>query len=79
MDFVFVAMFEGRPIAAAHTKKDIEMLLAGYTQGTLVEYRAHESKYPSDFEGTYYYTEGTTNEILEFRIILVDYLREDQE
>ena len=79
MDFVFVAMFEGRPIAAAHTKKDIEMLLAEYTQGTLVEYRAHESKYPSDFEGTYYYTEGTTDEILEFRIILVDYLREDQE
>lgn len=79
MDFAFVAMFEGRPVAVAHTKKDIEMLLAGYTGGTLVEYKAHYSKYPSDFEGIYYYNEGTTNDILEFNLILVDYLREDQE
>lgn len=78
MDFAFVAMFEGRPVAVAHTKEDIEMLLDEYTGGTLLEYKAHYSKYPSDFEGTYYYTEGITNEILEFSLILVDYLREDQ-
>lgn len=78
MDYTFVALYEGKPVAVAHTMKDLELLLEKYTQGTLVEYKAYNPKYPDDFQGWYYYDEHDTNEVMEFKVYTVDYLGEDR-
>lgn len=80
MDFAFVAMLDGLPVAVTHTDDDMMMLLAEFSGGELVEYKPYYSKYPSvnDYHGSYYYEEANTNEILEYKVFLVTYLREDQ-
>lgn len=75
MDYAFVALDEGKPIAVAHTMKDLEQLLEKYTQGTLVEYKAHNPKYPDDLQGMYYYDDEATNQVIEFKVYETNYIR----
>lgn len=78
MDYVFVALFGTTPVAAAHTKEDIEDLLKEYTQGEMVEYKPYDSKYPSinELEGYYIFKDPHDNSLLEFKVYSTEYRRE---
>lgn len=72
MDYMYVALFGGLPVAVSKTVLGIEELLAEYTKGTLLKYEAHNPKYPDDFQGWYTYKENGGDEI-QFKLYTVDY------
>jgi len=47
-------------------------MLAEYTKGILVSYKAHNPKYPDDLEGWYIYHDSSMNEDVEFAIYCVE-------
>jgi len=85
LDYAFVAIFDGKPIAVAHTQEDIEFMLDDYNGVTTghsvrVKYEPYDSKYPSinDLEGTYTYQDLKTGEVDTFKVYGVEYKREKQ-
>ena len=72
MDYVYVALFGGLPVAVSKTTSGIENMLAEYTKGTMLKYEAHNPKYPDDFQGWYTYKEAEGDEV-QFKLYTVDY------
>lgn len=72
MNYVYVALFGGLPVAVSKTVLGIEDMLAEYTKGTMLKYEAHNPKYPDDFQGWYTYKENDGDEI-QFKLYIVDY------
>ena len=72
MDYMYVALFGGLPVAVSKTVLGIEDMLAEYTKGTMLTYEAHNPKYPDDFQGWYTYKESGGDEI-QFKLYIVDY------
>lgn len=73
----YVACYNNKPIIVTHTKEDMEEMLAEYAQATLVNYKAHNPKYPDDLEGWYIYYDPIMDENVEFTIYCAEYKREN--
>lgn len=80
LNYAFVALWDNHPVAVAHTKEDLESMLAEYCFGEMIKYEAYDSKYPSinDLEGVYTYKDGSDGSILTFKVYGVEYKREKQ-
>jgi len=81
INYVFVAILDGSPIAAAHTKADIEEMLDEYNgvktgHAEKVKYEPYNSKYPSinDLEGVYTYKDKDGE--YEIKVYGTEYKRE---
>lgn len=72
MDYMYVALFGGLPVAVSKTVLGIEDMLSQYTKGIMLKYEAHNPKYPDDFQGWYTYKENGGDEI-QFKLYVVDY------
>lgn len=72
MDYVYVAMFDGLPVAVSKTILSIEDMLSEYTKGTMVKYDAWNPKYPDDLQGFYTYKTEEGDEV-QFKLYTVDY------
>lgn len=72
MDYVYVAMFDGLPVAVSKTILGIEEILAEWTKGTMVKYDAWNPKYPDDLQGFYTYKTKEGDEE-QFKLYTVDY------
>lgn len=72
MDYMYVALFGGLPVAVSKTRFGIENMLSEYTKGTMLKYEAHNPKYPDDFQGWYTYKEAEGDEV-QFKLYTVDY------
>lgn len=72
MDYVYVALFGGLPVASAHTILHIEDMLVEYSKGTMLKYEAHNPKYPDDFQGWYTYKTSEGDEV-QFKLYTVNY------
>ena len=72
MDYIYVALFGGLPVAAAHTVLGIEDMLVEYTKGVMIKYEAYNPKYPDALEGWYTYKTAEGDEI-QFKLYCVDY------
>ena len=70
--YAYVACYNKIPVIVTHNKEDMETMLAEYTKGTLVNYKAHNPKYPDDLEGWYIYHDSSMNEDVEFAIYCVE-------
>jgi len=70
--YAYVACYNRTPVIVTHTKEDMEQMLAEYTKGILVSYKAHNPKYPDDLEGWYIYHDSSMNEDVEFAIYCVE-------
>ena len=85
LNYAYVALIDGKPIAVAHTQEDIEFMLDDYNGVTTghsvrVKYEPYDSKYPSinDLEGIYTYQDLKSGEIDIFKVYGVEYKREKQ-
>ena len=72
MDYVYVALFDGLPVAVSKTVLGIEDMLEKYTKGTMLKYEAYNPKYLDDFQGWYTYKMAEGDEI-QFKLYTVDY------
>lgn len=79
-NWVYVATLGGNPIAAAHTKKDIEHMLDVHCGvpdniSQRLRYEPYDSKYPSinDLEGIYYYKDANDPNEYEIKLYGVEY------
>ena len=85
MDFIFIALWNGTPIASAHTMEELEVSLDEYTGANIglsnrLRYVAYNSKYPSinDYEGSYYYLDNNEINEDEFKIYCTGYRKESK-
>ena len=85
LNYAYVALFDGTPIAVAHTREDIEFMLDDYNgvangHSVRVNYEPYNSKYPSinDLEGMYTYQDLKTGGVDFFKVYGVEYEREKQ-
>lgn len=85
LNYAYVALIDGKPIAVAHTQEDIEFMLDDYNgvatgHSVRVKYEPYDSKYPSinDLEGIYTYQDLKNGEVDTFKVYGVEYKREKQ-
>ena len=79
--YVAVSQY-GKPIATAHTEKDLKAGLDEYNgigkdhKSKYLDWTPYESKYPDDFEGTYRYEVDDFNgglELEEVKVYCIDF------